>query len=190
MYTTQHVRYRYATPPLLLLSIHPGRCPASASPQHSVLWEDTVNCAVDRSDHLTDLPDVYGITNYIFTHAHLSPGGIVYSGLWTGVHVAIKFLKSSSPDQLNLTAREAILSRFVSHPNVVQVRCATATRKCCCALQPSCNSLHHDNGMERYRHLACIIAYGLCINCLDLTPCAHGPELPDLQSLISSDLYL
>ena len=48
-------------------------------------------------------------------------GGIVYRGLWTGVYVAIKFLKSSSPDQLNLTAKEAILSRFVSHPNVVQV---------------------------------------------------------------------
>ena len=45
----------------------------------------------------------------------------MYRGLWTGVHVAIKFLKSSSPDQLNLSAREAILSRFVSHPNVVQV---------------------------------------------------------------------
>ncbi|KAG1673086.1 hypothetical protein FOA52_013155 [Chlamydomonas sp. UWO 241] len=47
-------------------------------------------------------------------------GGIVYRGMWTGVHVAIKFLKSSSPDQLNATAKEAILARFVSHPNVVQ----------------------------------------------------------------------
>ena len=58
------------------------------------------------------------------THAPFfpPPGGIVYRGLWTGVHVAIKFLKSSSPDQLNLTAKEAILARFVSHPNVVQVR--------------------------------------------------------------------
>lgn len=45
----------------------------------------------------------------------------MYRGLWTGVHVAVKFLKSSSPDQLNQTAKEAILSRFVSHPNVVQV---------------------------------------------------------------------
>ena len=36
--------------------------------------------------------------------------------------MAIKFLRSSSPDQLNQTAKEAILSRFVSHPNVVQVR--------------------------------------------------------------------
>lgn len=46
----------------------------------------------------------------------------MYRGLWTGVNVAIKFLRSSSPDQLNQTAKEAILSRFVSHPNVVQVR--------------------------------------------------------------------
>ncbi|GAX73923.1 hypothetical protein CEUSTIGMA_g1373.t1 [Chlamydomonas eustigma] len=47
-------------------------------------------------------------------------GGIVYRGLWTGVNVAVKFMKSSSPEALNLTAKEAILSRFVSHPNVVQ----------------------------------------------------------------------
>eukprot|EP00798_Chlamydomonas_sp_ICE-L_P021512 gene21512-28495_t len=41
-------------------------------------------------------------------------------GLWTGVPVAIKFMLSASPDKLNETAREAILARYVSHPNVVQ----------------------------------------------------------------------
>ncbi len=46
----------------------------------------------------------------------------MYKGLWTGVNVAIKFAKSSSPEALNIAAKEAILSRFVSHPNVVQVR--------------------------------------------------------------------
>eukprot|EP00798_Chlamydomonas_sp_ICE-L_P021894 gene21894-28933_t len=51
---------------------------------------------------------------------HQPGGGVVYKGLWTGVPVAIKFMLSETPDKLHQPAREAILSRYVSHPNVVQ----------------------------------------------------------------------
>lgn len=45
----------------------------------------------------------------------------MYKGFWRDVPVAIKFMLSSNPDHLNEKYREAILARFVSHPNVVQV---------------------------------------------------------------------
>lgn len=58
----------------------------------------------------------------------------MYKGLWNDVPVAIKFMLSSSPDQMNDKFREAVLARYVSHPNVVQVgRSQMANTKCTAA---------------------------------------------------------
>ncbi|KAG2495432.1 hypothetical protein HYH03_006379 [Edaphochlamys debaryana] len=46
--------------------------------------------------------------------------GVVYRGVWQGAHVAIKYLVSSSTQQLQISATEALLSKLLAHPNVVQ----------------------------------------------------------------------
>ncbi|KXZ47521.1 hypothetical protein GPECTOR_34g680 [Gonium pectorale] len=46
--------------------------------------------------------------------------GVVYRGVWQGAHVAIKYLLSSSDQQLAASATEALLSKLLAHPNVVQ----------------------------------------------------------------------
>jgi hypothetical protein len=68
-------------------------------------------------------------------------GGVVYKGLWNDVPVAIKFMLSSSPDQMNDKFREAVLARYVSHPNVVQVRRGHAT---CCNMASQVLQACHD----------------------------------------------
>ncbi|GLI63433.1 hypothetical protein VaNZ11_006322 [Volvox africanus] len=46
--------------------------------------------------------------------------GLVYRGVWQGALVAIKYLVSSSTQQLQISATEALLSKLLAHPNVVQ----------------------------------------------------------------------
>lgn len=46
--------------------------------------------------------------------------GTVYKGIWQGAPVAIKFMKSENMNMNTATAREALLSKVLSHPNVVQ----------------------------------------------------------------------
>ncbi|KAG2440536.1 hypothetical protein HYH02_010414 [Chlamydomonas schloesseri] len=46
--------------------------------------------------------------------------GRVYTGLWKGSPVAVKIVVSHTPDQMRDNAREALLSRVVSHPCVTQ----------------------------------------------------------------------
>ncbi|KAG2449554.1 hypothetical protein HYH02_005088 [Chlamydomonas schloesseri] len=46
--------------------------------------------------------------------------GVVYRGVWQGANVAIKYLVSSSTQQLQISATEALLSKLLAHPNVVQ----------------------------------------------------------------------
>ncbi|KAG2485953.1 hypothetical protein HYH03_015397 [Edaphochlamys debaryana] len=47
-------------------------------------------------------------------------GAKVYKATWRGSVVAVKLMVSSDPDQLRLTTREALLSRSLSHPHLVQ----------------------------------------------------------------------
>lgn len=47
--------------------------------------------------------------------------GVVYRGVWQGANVAIKYLCSSSTQQLQISTTEALLSQLLAHPNVVQV---------------------------------------------------------------------
>ena len=44
----------------------------------------------------------------------------MYTGLWKGSPVAVKIVVSHTPDQMRDNAREALLSRVVSHPCVTQ----------------------------------------------------------------------
>ncbi|GFR47950.1 hypothetical protein Agub_g9754 [Astrephomene gubernaculifera] len=46
--------------------------------------------------------------------------GNVYSGTWCGVPVAVKFMITGDPSQLQRQQREAALSRLASHPHLVQ----------------------------------------------------------------------
>lgn len=46
--------------------------------------------------------------------------GTVYKGIWQGAPVAVKFMCTNSLDLSSATAREAVLSKLLSHPNVVQ----------------------------------------------------------------------
>lgn len=46
--------------------------------------------------------------------------GTVYKGIWQGAPVAVKFMCTNSLDLTSATAREAVLSKLLSHPNVVQ----------------------------------------------------------------------
>ncbi|PNG99789.1 Dual specificity protein kinase shkB, partial [Tetrabaena socialis] len=46
--------------------------------------------------------------------------GVVHRGVWQGANVAVKYLVSSSTQQLQISTTEALLSKLLAHPNVVQ----------------------------------------------------------------------
>lgn len=52
--------------------------------------------------------------------------GVVYKGVWQGAVVAIKYMVSSSAQQLQLSTTEAVLSKLLAHPNVRQHACMHA----------------------------------------------------------------
>ncbi|KAG2437198.1 hypothetical protein HXX76_005862 [Chlamydomonas incerta] len=55
-------------------------------------------------------------------------GGRVFRALWHGAPIAVKLLVSHDHDALQLTAKEALLSRIVSHPQLVQTYSVCVTQ--------------------------------------------------------------
>jgi len=53
--------------------------------------------------------------------------GCVYKGAWQGAPVAVKYMLSTDRQQLHISATEAVLSKALSHPNVVQTFACNVT---------------------------------------------------------------